>query len=105
MVRHTPPGHDAIHPRARGHRGVPREYVGDQFRLLHRRHVGSVVGTVAHFALQGAWVTGGGWSDVFSWSSWGDVSSSRLGAALLVRLVLVLLWAAYEINRGDRTRR
>lgn len=60
----------------------------------------TLLGTGAHFALQGAWVTGGGWSDVFSWSAWGDVAPSRLGAALLVRLVLVLLWAAWV--RGPR---
>ena len=63
----------------------------------------TLLGTVAHFALQGAWVTGGGWSDVFSWSGWGDVATSRLGAALLVRLVLVLLWAAWVrgLRRSD----
>lgn len=55
----------------------------------------TLLGTIAHFALQGAWVTGGGWSDVLSWSSWGEVASSRLGAALLVRLVLALVWAAW----------
>jgi copper transport protein len=60
----------------------------------------TLLGTIAHFALQGAWVTGGGWSDVLSWSSWGDVASSRLGAALLVRLVLALVWAAWV--RGPR---
>lgn len=60
----------------------------------------TLLGTAAHFALQGAWVTGGGWSDVFSWSAWRDVASSRLGIALLVRLVLVLLWAAWV--RGPR---
>ena len=63
----------------------------------------TLLGTGAHFALQGAWVTGGGWSDVFSWSAWGDVAPSRLGAALLVRLVLVLLWAAWVrgLRRSD----
>jgi copper transport protein len=65
----------------------------------------TILGTASHFVLQGAWVAGGGWSDVLSWSVWGDVASSRLGGALLVRLVLVLLWAAFVrgIVRGGWT--
>jgi len=54
----------------------------------------SLAGAVAVFLMQGAWVTGGGWADVVGLSSVGDVATSRLGAALLARTVLVLLWFA-----------
>ncbi|MGA1362704.1 MAG: copper resistance CopC/CopD family protein [Ilumatobacteraceae bacterium] len=54
----------------------------------------SLAGALAVFLMQGAWVTGGGWADVFGLSSVGDVAPSRLGAALLARIVLVLLWFA-----------
>lgn len=65
----------------------------------------SLAGALAVFLMQGAWVTGGGWADVFGLSSVGDVASSRLGAALLVRVVLVLLWLALVqvLRRTDWT--
>ena len=52
----------------------------------------TLAGTVAHFALQGAWVTGRGWSEVLNAGDWADVAPSRLGIALLFRIVLMTLW-------------
>ncbi|MFM7263807.1 MAG: copper resistance protein CopC, partial [Acidimicrobiales bacterium] len=66
----------------------------------------SLAGALAVFLMQGAWVTGGGWADVLGLTSVGDVASSRLGVALLVRVVLVLLWFALVqvLRRTDWTR-
>lgn len=70
----------------------------DSPRTVTVMHTGlalTLSGTVAHFALQGAWVTGGGWSDVIALSAWGDVAPSRLGLALIARAVLVPVWLGW----------
>lgn len=48
------------------------------------------VGSVGVFTLQGAYVTGGGLSDVVDPGLWADVAGTRLGTAVLVRLALVV---------------
>lgn len=53
-----------------------------------------VVTSIGILALQGPYTTNGHWSDVLSASLITDVVSTRLGTALIVRLVLVLLLAA-----------
>ncbi|MEY4364661.1 MAG: hypothetical protein RLZZ305_5 [Actinomycetota bacterium] len=54
----------------------------------------SIIGAFSVFALQGPWVTGGGWGDVISFGSAGEVASSRLGLAVIVRAVLMVPWLA-----------
>lgn len=51
------------------------------------------VGSVGVFVLQGAYVTGGDLADVFDPGLWADVAGTRLGTAVIVRLVLVAVIA------------
>jgi copper transport protein len=67
----------------------------------------SLFGAVTIFLLQGAWVTGGGWKEVVTLSSTSEVVSTRLGTALAVRVVFVLLWCAFiqHLRRKSWSRR
>lgn len=51
-----------------------------------------LAGSLAVFVLQGSWVTGGGWGDVMKVNALGDVATSRLGIAIIARVVLAILW-------------
>ena len=65
----------------------------------------SIVGSFSVFALQGPWVTGGGWGDVFSFVSAADVAASRLGVSVIVRTVLMVPWLLLvrAVRRGGWT--
>ena len=54
--------------------------------------VGLAVGASAVLALQGAHNMGGGWSDVMDSALLADVAGTRVGIAMIARLVLALLW-------------
>lgn len=75
-------------------------------RLLLGAWVALLVGTVLAFGLQGAYAGGLGLGDAFRPSVWADVSGTRLGTVLLVRLVLVLalLPVVLGANREPRPR-
>lgn len=60
-------------------------------RLIGTGLVALVVGSLAHFLLQGAFSAGGSWSDAFDSNAWSNVLDTRLGQSLIVRLVLASL--------------
>lgn len=62
-------------------------------RLLIGGWVSAFVGTAALFALQGPYTTAGEWSDVVTSRVWGDVFDTRLGTALVIRLVVLAVLA------------
>mgnify|MGYP006281828653 CR=1 FL=1 len=51
-----------------------------------------LVGALTVLLLQGAYVTGGGWGDTGKWSLVNEVIRTRVGGAIIARIVLVLLW-------------
>lgn len=51
-----------------------------------------LVGALAVLLLQGAYVTGGGWGDIGKWSLVNEVMRTRVGGAIIARIVLALLW-------------
>jgi copper transport protein len=61
--------------------------------LLGLGWVASFVGSAAVFVLQGPYTVAGTWSDVWSTSLWADVADTRLGTAIVVRLLLLMLLA------------
>ena len=60
-------------------------------RLIGTGLVALVIGSLAHFLLQGAFSVGGSWSDAFDSNAWSNVLDTRLGQSLIVRLVLTSL--------------
>ena len=62
----------------------------------------SVAGAAAVLVMQGPWVTGGGWGDVVSLASAGDVATSRLGVAVIARSVLMVPWFVLVRSLGRR---
>jgi copper transport protein len=61
-------------------------------RLMRSSVVGLAVGSSAVLLLQGPYASGRGWGSIFDALLISDVASTRLGLAMVVRLVLVLLW-------------
>lgn len=51
-----------------------------------------VIGTAGVLFMHGAYVSGGGWADIVNASLVADVVTTRLGLALIARLVLGVLW-------------
>ena len=51
-----------------------------------------LIGSLTVILLQGAYVTGGGWGDIGKWSLVNEVMRTRVGGAIIARIVLVLLW-------------
>ena len=51
-----------------------------------------LVGSLVVLLLQGAYVTGGGWGDIGRWDLVNEVMRTRVGAAVIARIVLVVLW-------------
>ncbi|MBU3690004.1 MAG: hypothetical protein B7C54_02025 [Acidimicrobiales bacterium mtb01] len=60
-------------------------------RLIGGGLVVLVIGSLAHFLLQGSFSAGGSWSDAFDSNAWSNVLDTRLGQSLIVRLVLACL--------------
>ena len=61
-----------------------------------------LVGSVVVLVLQGAYVTGGGWGDIGKWSLVSDVLRTRIGGAVVARIVLVILWLlVVQVLRGS----
>lgn len=53
-----------------------------------------LLGSLCVLLLQGAHVTGRGWGDVGRWDLVNEVMGTRVGAAVIARIVLVVLWLA-----------
>lgn len=51
-----------------------------------------LIGSLVVLMLQGAYVTGGGWGDAGRWSLVNEVMRTRVGGAIIARIVLALLW-------------
>ena len=51
-----------------------------------------LVGSLSVLLLQGAYVTGRGWGDIGRWGLVNDVMHTRVGVALIARVLLVVLW-------------
>jgi copper transport protein len=60
--------------------------------LMRSCVVGLAAGSSAVLLLQGPYASGRGWGSILDTQLLGDVTSTRLGLAILVRLGLVLLW-------------
>ena len=61
-----------------------------------------LLGSLAVLLLQGAYVTGGGWSDIGRFSLVADVLQTRVGLAVLARMVIAVLWVLLvQILRRD----
>lgn len=58
--------------------------------LIRSGWVASFVGSVAVFVLQGPYTVAGTWSDVWNTSLWADVADTRLGTAIIARLLLLV---------------
>jgi copper transport protein len=61
-------------------------------RLMRFSVVGLAVGSSAVLLMQGPYASSRGWGSIFDATLISDVMSTRLGLAMLLRLVLVLLW-------------
>jgi copper transport protein len=63
--------------------------------------------SLVHLALQGVYLTAGGWSTMFEPGAWGDVLETRLGVGLLVRvpaaavLGIIVLTIRRDVERAD----
>jgi copper transport protein len=51
-----------------------------------------LLGSLVLLLFQGAYVTGGGWGDLGTWSLVNEVMRTRVGIAVIARIVLVVLW-------------
>lgn len=58
--------------------------------LIRSGWAASFVGSVAVFVLQGPYTVAGTWSDVWNTSLWADVADTRLGTAIIARLLLLV---------------
>lgn len=67
-------------------------------RLQRASILGVAFGSIAVLLLQGPYASGRGWSAIFDAQLIGDVSVTRLGIAVLLRLVLVVLWGYLSLN-------
>lgn len=56
--------------------------------------VSLTVSTIAHFTIQGVYLTASGWSSLVDADAWGDVLDTRLGVGLVLRLALIALLVA-----------
>jgi copper transport protein len=61
-------------------------------RLMRTSVIGLATGSIAVLLLQGPYASGRGWGSIFDAQLIGDVTSTRLGLAMWVRLGLVVLW-------------
>lgn len=63
--------------------------------------------SLVHLALQGVYLTAGGWSTMFEPGAWGDVLETRLGVGLLFRvpaaavLGIIVLTIRRDVERAD----
>lgn len=61
-----------------------------------------LLGSLGVLLLQGPYVTGGGWSDIASVPLVGDVLGTRVGLAIVARIVIAVLWLLLvQILRRD----
>lgn len=62
---------------------------GRVWKWLTAAIVVATIGTLAHYSLQAAYTTGGTWGSIFDPDRWSTVLDTRLGTALVIRLVLL----------------
>lgn len=62
---------------------------GRVWKWLMAAIVVATIGTLAHYSLQAAYTTGGTWGSIFDPDRWSTVLDTRLGTALVIRLVLL----------------
>jgi copper transport protein len=67
-------------------------------RLLRASILGVAFGSIAVLLLQGPYASGRGWGAIFDTQLISDVTATRLGLAVLLRLVLVVLWGYLAMN-------
>jgi copper transport protein len=72
-------------------------------KLMRSSVIGLAVGSSAVLLLQGPYASGRGWGSIFDAQLIGDVTSTRLGFAMWVRLGLVVLWGilCFSDTRAD----
>jgi copper transport protein len=74
-------------------------------RLLRASILGVACGSIAVLLLQGPYASGRGWSAIFDTQLIRDVTATRLGLAVLLRLLLVVLWGYLAMNDVRATMR
>lgn len=62
---------------------------GRVWKWLVAANMVATFGTLAHYSLQAAYTTGGTWGSIFDPDRWSTVLDTRLGSALVIRLVLL----------------
>jgi copper transport protein len=67
-------------------------------RLIRISAVGIAAGSIVVLLLQGPYASGKGWSAIFDAALIGDVAVTRLGLAVLARLVFVVLWSFLSLS-------
>jgi copper transport protein len=67
-------------------------------QLLRASILGVAFGSIAVLLLQGPYASGRGWGAIFDTQLISDVTATRLGLAVLLRLVLVVLWGYLAMN-------
>jgi copper transport protein len=67
-------------------------------RLLRASILGVAFGSIAVLLLQGPYASGRGWGAIFDTQLISDVTATRLGLAVLLRLVFVVLWGYLAMN-------
>ena len=67
-------------------------------QLIRISAVGIAAGSVVVLLLQGPYASGKGWSAIFDAALIGDVAVTRLGLAVLARLVFVVLWSFLSLS-------
>lgn len=67
-------------------------------QLMRFSTVGIAVGSIIVLLLQGPYASGKGWGAIFDTQLIGDVMSTRLGLAVLLRLILVVVWGILALS-------
>lgn len=67
-------------------------------QFLRASILGVAFGSIAVLLLQGPYASGRGWGAIFDTQLISDVTATRLGLAVLLRLVLVVLWGYLAMN-------
>lgn len=66
-------------------------------RIVALGWIAATIGTLVHFSIQGVYSSGTGWTALIDTAAWSDVSHTRLGRGLLVRLALLVILAVLMV--------
>lgn len=69
-------------------------------RIIALGWVAATIGSLVQFMAQGVYVTGGSWSDLVDPGTWREVSTTRLGIGLLIRIGLLVIVAMLIVQAG-----